>query len=267
MKNIIMKLNVLLALTDSLAGPFKRMVEDYTKFFKGKQTAFLGGRKTYTPKPDTIDEPNKRGSARVITTVTEKFDFFIESTEKYITSLFSQEKSNASGSAIADLVVDGVTWGSYTSLELLRLKSVVGASSIEQMLTSIPVRSDAEEWNSSMDDMHAGRGGIYETPIVVGVNITTTKEDYILPDPNIGNSAGARYVPQVAQKTTIVELGDTSSQKFSGEWSQRERATALRRRTNLLSAITQALKECNEVEIVESNLTSNKIFGYIFYGS
>lgn len=258
-----MKLAILLAITDSLGVVYKNMLNDFNKFFKNNQGAFQGIKKTYSPKDDTVDEPNKRGNILVQTTVKEKLDWFLENSAEYINALFSQEKTNAMG-ITAELIVEDKSWGHLTSLELLRLKNIVSAAPIEQLLSSIPVRSDSEEWDTSKNEMYKGRE-IFESPLVEGINITTTKQDYILKDPNV-DKAGSSYVPQVSQKTTLVELGDTTSQKFSGEWSQRQRANALKRRATLLVAVTKALKECNDAEVVESTVTAQNIFGYLFNG-
>lgn len=257
-----MKLNVLLAKTDSLAPHYKGMIVDFAKFFGKSQGAFLGEKRTYQPKEGTIDDPSKRKNVLVQTTVGEKFNWFQDNAKEYIDALFSQEKTNASGVAKAELVVDGESWGELTSLELLRLKSIVEANNLHVMLDQIPVRSDAEEWERTTAEMYQDRE-IFETPLVEGVSKTTEKEDYILKDPNV-NPDSPNYTPVVAHKTTTVELGDYTHQRFSGEWSQRQKAEALKRRSKLLVAITEALKKCNEVEAVPSEITSDKIFGYLF---
>lgn len=255
------KLNVLLAKTDSLAPYYRGMIGDFAKFFNKSQGAFLGEQRTYTSKPDTVDEPNKRGTVVVQTTVDEKLDWFKNNSKEYLDALFSQEKTNASGSAVAELVVSGKSWGEFTSLELLRLKSTIEAKQLHIMLESIPVRSDAEIWEESDNERYTNRT-IFETELVKGVNRTTEKEDYILSDPNV-TPESPNYKPQVAHKTTTIELGDYTTQKFSGEWSQRQRAEVLQRRAVLITAIIEALKKCNEVEVVKSELNSDKIFGYL----
>jgi len=257
-----MKLNTLLAKTDALSSGFMALLSDYGRFFTKSQGAFLGEKRTYQPKEGTIDEPSKRGNILVQTTVPEKLNWFRETTKDYIDSLFAQEKTNASGVATAELVVDGKSWGEYTSLELLRLKSLVENNELHRMMSSIPVRSDSEEWSLSTNSAYQGRD-IYEGPKEEGTNITTVKEDYILKDPNVSDKS-PNYNAKVAQKTTIVTLGDYTRQKFSGQWSQRQKAEAIRRKTALRVAIIAALKVCNEAEVIESELTSDKIFGYIF---
>lgn len=256
-----MKLNVLLARTDNLASNFKAMIKNYSKFFVSSQGAFKGNKSTYEAKEGFLDEPTKRGNTLVQTTVNEKLQWFKENSKDYIDSLFSQEKTNASGQANAELVVEGESWGTFTSLELLRLKSLLETSDISQVLSNIPVRSDAQIWNKSENPMYEGRD-IYETELNRTSVKTTIKEEYILPDPNL--KEGSNYNPQVSVKTSVVEMGDSTRQDFSGEWTQRQKADALRRRTILLTAVIEALKVCNETESLESQMKSDKIFGYIF---
>ena len=86
-------------------------------------------------------------------------------------------------------------------------------------------------------------------------------------DPNLANlKSGADYRPQVAQKDSIIDVGEYSYQKFTGEWSHRQRAEVLRRRTNLLTAVIEALKVANEAEALKSSLTGKKIFDYLHRG-
>ena len=256
------KLNVLLAKTDALGNVFKTALSNYSKFFNSQQGAFLGEKKTYTAIEGTIDEPNKRGNRNVQTTVNEKFDYFIENNEDYITSLFSQEKTNASNIAKAELFVGGKSWGEFTSLELLRLKGIVENAELYRMINNIPVRSDAENWEKCDAEAYQDRD-ITQLPELSGMNVTTVKEEYILKDPNV-NTDSPNYNAQVAVRTTTMKLGAYTIQKYSGELSQRERAGILKRRTALTVGIIEALKTCNEVEAVESTLTSKKIFGYLF---
>lgn len=263
-----MKLNVLLAVTDTLRVKFKNMVADHTKFYSKSQGSFQGVKATYVPKEGMVDDPSKRKFTKVVTTVDEKIDYFTKEAKEFVDALFSQEKTNAVGSAKANLIVDGEDWGEFTSLELLRLKSLLESSdlgNLEGMISNIPVRSDAEIWAKSAAEDYQGRA-IYEDPLVSGVSKTTVKEEYILEDPNIGSGKTSSYTPKISQRTITQEVGDYTLQHFSGEWSHRERAEALKRRGTLLVAVTKALKECNECEVSQSALTADRIFGYIFKG-
>jgi len=260
------KLNVLLAITDHLAGQFKNLVDDYNKFFRQHQGAFKGERKTYTPNPDTVDDPTARGIRLIQTTVDEKITYLEENTGEYINALFSQEATNASGAAKAELKVDGRSFGTFSSLELLRLKSLVEGGSFKSVYENIPVRNDDELWTKADDQAYSGRTGVYASTLIEGSKKTTVKDSYILDDPNIGKLEGGKYTPQVASKDTTVELGKFTHQKFSGEWSHRQRAELLSRKDKFLTAVVEALKLANEAETVESDMTSTKLFNYLHRG-
>ena len=259
------KMNTLLAKTDHLASSFKKCLDDYCRFFKNNQGDFKGEKKTYTPKDGTIDIPNERRNEMVVTTVNEKLKWFEETSSDYIDSLFSQEATNAAGKKRVKLIVDGLEFGEFSALELLRMKSLIESGSLEEMYKNVPVRNDNEEWQKSKDEMYIGRE-IFESNRQTGVKKSTTKESYILQDPNIGAGKTEKYTPLVAQKDTIIELGDYTHQRFSGEWSHRERAELLRRRTKLLTAVIEALKVSNDVVVEKSAMTSKKLFGYLHEG-
>ena len=261
-----LKLNVLLAKTDSLASMFYTLLKAYVIFFKTKQGAFKGEKSTYEPLPDTFDEPSKRGVALVQTTVSDKLDYLRETSKDYIDSMFSQEKTNASGQAVALLIVEGASWGEFTTLELLKLKTLLENGDLISLYSTIPVRSDAEQWAECDDGLYLSKG-IYMSPLITGTHKTTEKESYILEDPNVANlSAGKSYTPSVANKTTTVPLGEFTHRRYSGEWSHRERAELLRRRQTLHTAVIEALKVANEVEALESEMTAEKIFRYLHEG-
>ncbi len=259
------KLNVLLAKTDHLAGVFKKGLEDYIKFFKGSQGSFKGEKRTYEPNPGTIDMPKERDNKLVVTTVKEKLDYFEKSSTDYIDALFSQEKTNSSGTSKAKLICDGFVFGEFSSLELLRLKTLLEGGLLKEMYDNIPVRPDNEIWKKSSNELYFGRE-IYESTLQSGVHKTTTKEHYILQDPNVSKLDGTKYIPQVASKDTIVELGQYTLQRFSGESTHIDRSGILARRSKLLVAVIEALKEANDVEAVPSQMTADKLFNYLHNG-
>lgn len=261
------KLNVLLSVTDHLAGQFKSRLEEYGKFFRGHQGAFKGVRKTYSPKPDTIDEPSARATTQVVTTVDEKLLYLEETSAEYINAVFAQEATNASGKVKAELIVDGKSFGTYSSLELLRLISTLEAGNLKAAYENIPVRSDSAIWEEAhKDEAYKNRKGIYASELVKGTKKTTEKENYILIDPNLGKSDKYSPQPQVATKNITIELGEYTIQEFSGEWSHRQRAELLARRDKLVTAAKEALKVSNEVDSVESSLTATKLFDYLHKG-
>jgi hypothetical protein len=261
------KLHVLLAKTEHLASPFKAMLRDFKEFFTNKQSSFRGVRKTYEPFPDTADEPSMRGNVIVVTTVKEKLEWLEENSRDYIDNLFSVEATNASGTACAELKVDNISFGTLSSLELLRLKSLLEMENFEQMYANIPVRSDSEIWDIAESDPFYDGRDIWRKPLIGAVRKTTLKESYILPDPNIKELKDtSKYNPVVSSKDTIKELGTYTVQEFSGEYSHLQRASILRRRSKLLNAVIEALKVSNDCEVINSQMTSKKLFSYLHEG-
>lgn len=262
-----LKLNVLLGKVEHLAGSWKSSLKDYIQFFSKNQGSFKGIKKTYTAKEGTIDLPNEREFKAVSTTVGEKLAWFIDTNQDYLDGLFTVEATNASGRARAALVVEDMIIGEFSSLELLRLVSILESEDLENMYKNLPVRSDSENWSETDNDQYEGRTGIFEQAVNRGTKKSLMKETYILKDPNVDPSKeNSRYTPVTATKDTIIDLGDYTIQHFSGETSHRERAEILRRRTKLLVAAKEALKKANECEIEPSDLTAEKLFSYLHTG-
>ena len=258
------KMNALLAKVDHAATVFKKQVSDYVKFFASKQGAFLGEIQTYEPKEGVVDDPSKRGRRDVITTVGEKLDYFKKQASDYFDNLMSVEKSNSSGIVAADLIVDGKSWGKFTSLELLRLKGFLEAQAFVGMLHELPVRSDSVNWRPSTHQDYKDRQ-VFENERVDSTVKTTVKENYILEDPNLAKLKNSEsYNPVVAVRTSVQELGEHTRQQFSGEISQVQKAKALEQRSNLYSAVIIALKEANENAPIPSELSYDKVHTYLF---
>jgi hypothetical protein len=258
------KLKLVLALTQDAASRYAAMIRDYTKFFSNQQGAFLGHKNTYQPKDEAVDDPSKRSYARVITTVPEKLTYFIENTQDYIQNVLTKERTNGKGLAKAELIVAGDSWGEFTSNELLCLKSILDKGELATMIGNIPVRTETDNWAPTTEEEYLKRN-IFQKPLVTQIHKTTVKESFILQDPNLSSLKNTdAYKPQLASKDTVMELGVQTRQEFSGQWSHLERANAFSRLTELRGAVTIALEKANDVEVEESILTSQKLFGFIF---
>lgn len=257
------KMNTLLATVEQGASRCTRMLKDYAGFFKHNQGDFLGAKKTYAPREGYADDPSKRGYRRVVTTVDEKFDWLKNELEQHLIDLFTVEHTNSMGAATTPLIVEGHNFGNLTALELMRLKSFLTREEFEQIYTGIPVRSDSEDWNRTTDPDYDGRN-VWETPMLKGVAKTSENEEVILKDPNLNpDKLPANYVAKTTVKRKTVEVGDYTSQVFSGEWNHRQRAELLRRRSALLKAVIEALKVVNDVEATQSDLKVKDLLDYI----
>ncbi len=253
------KLGVALALRERAEKEFKHMVDDIFTKFKTKQTLFKGERKTYIAKEGYLDEPSKRNFVNVVSTVSEQLEWMNTHSQNYFTTVFNIEKTNASGAPKGTLVVDGTTVGEYSSLELLRLKSILEGK-LRDLYKEIPVRTEQSIWALSDEEAFKAKG-IFSTSLETGEAKTTIKEQYILPDPHPDKNRQ----PMVADRSTQVVIGTYTSQQFSGEFSIYQRAEVLVRYERLLQATITALEEANQVEIQKSDL-GEKVLNYIHSG-
>ena len=251
-------LNVYLGLRERKEGTARRAIEDNITKFKKNQGIFKGERKTFVAKPDCPDDESKRSHILVESTVMEQLDYMQQTLEDFMNIAFSVERTNATGGVTAHLIVDGDDWGEFTSLELLRLKTFLNPN-LREVYKTIPVRSGKEAWNEAKDEDYADREGIFANEKAFGETRTTHKESYILSDPNPNAD---KRPPQVANKTTLVITGDTTSQKFSGEMTKHQRAAIIERYDTLCDAVSAALARANSAPVVKSNL-GEKVFDFL----
>ena len=261
------KMNTLLAKVDHSASVYNKEVNEYAEYFKKSQGAFRGEKKTFTPREGYSEDPTKQGTTNVQTTVKEQLDWFGDKVAKnYLKEVFQVEATNSAGAKKVELVVDGISFGELTALDLMRLKSILTSKELVTMYERIPVYSDSEVWTPSKNVEYKDRE-VLETEMVKGVTRTTETEDVILKDPNI-NPANIpeNYRAAVVQKKKTVETGDYTFQKFTGEWSQRQKADLLDRRSRVLKAVIAALKEVNDQEVMAENLNVDALVDFIHFG-
>lgn len=263
----MIKMNTLLAKVEHGTAQFNKLVGEYCAFFKAKQGSFLGIKKTFKPREGYQEDSRYMGTTTVITTVKEKLSWFENITVPYLKDLFSIEATNSRGAKTVELKVGDISFGFLTALDLMRLKSLLTKKDLDEMYKLIPVRSDGKVWQACTDLEYNGRE-VYQTPLVSGVTRTTESEEVILKDPNIDpNNIPANYNAKTTIKKRTVETGDYTLQEFTGEWTQRQRAELLRRKSLLLSAVIEALKEVNDVESEAPNIDVDKVVNFLHYGN
>ena len=252
------KQSVLLGLREKLEKTFGGMLDDFLQKFKNKQGLFQGWNKTYTALEGFADDPTKRSFQKVSGTVTEQLDWFKKYTVDYFTTVLSIEKTNSTG-ITSELVVAGTSWGQYSTLELLRLKSIMDGK-LKAILAELPIRDEKVIWEKTTKDYYGTRD-VWETPVVSGFSKTTLKRTEIVNDPHIKDTPGRP--PVVASLDTQVNTGEFTDQRFSGEITMLERAEMLARYDQLYTGIIEALENANNVESVTSDL-GQKFIDYIF---
>lgn len=249
---------VLLGLREKLEKTFGGMLDDFLQKFKNKQGIFQGWNKTYDALEGYADDPTKRSFQKVSGTVQEQLDWFKQYTADYFTTVLSIEKTNSTGIK-SELVVAGKTWGEYSVLELLRLKSIMDGK-LKAILGELPIRDEKVIWNKTSKDYYGSRD-VWETPTVEGYTKTTLKRTEVVNDPHIKDAPNRP--PVAVQIETQVNVGHFTEQKFSGEITMLQRAEILAKYDQLYIGIIEALENANNVETVESDL-GTKFIQYIF---
>lgn len=262
----MIKMNTLLAKVEHSTSSFNRMIGDYYAFFSKKQGMFEGIKKTFKPRDGYQEDARYMGTTKVATTVGEKLEWFENNAIPHLKDVFSVESTNSKGAYKVELKVGNVSFGFLSALDLMRLKTLLTKKEWEQMYDNIPVRSDSEVWEPCTDSEYTGRE-VYQTPMQIGVTRTTESEEVVLKDPNLDPAhLPANYRAQITTKKRTVETGDYTLQKFTGEWTQRQKAELLRRRSQLLAAVTEALKEVNDVETEKPNLDVEALISFLHKG-
>lgn len=252
------KLAVALGLREKTEKDFKNMVDDMHGKFKNKQGLFTGQRNTFVNMEGHPDQPEKRGFVNVSSTVAEQLNWFKEHAADYLKTTLSIEKTNAEG-ITAELVVDGKSWGKYSTLELLRLKGILD-SKMKAMVQELPIRPETILWNKTSDPTFSGRE-VYETSIEKGRTKTTIKRTVVVDDPHIKDAPNRPPVTQSIDTPT--ETGEYTVQHFSGAITNKERAEMEVRYNNLYKAVVAALEDANAAELKESEL-GDKVLEYLF---
>ena len=194
------------------------------------------------------------GHTVVATTVSEEIKRLVDAALiPYLRDQFAIEATNAAGSARVPFIVDGLNLGSLSATELLRLKNLLTDENLKNLVANIPVRSDSEIWKASANEDYS---------------FTTITDTEILLDPNIDKEhIPSSYRPITKEVKTTIKRGSYTSQKFSGEWTLRQKQLVQERIGKLLSAVIEATKTVNDTPTMEPNLATDKLLQYIFYGN
>ena len=134
------------------------------------------------------------------------------------------------------------------------------------MYENIPVCPDEKVWEPCTNPEYEGRE-VFQTPMLKGITRTTESEEVILKDPNINSDKlPANYNARTTIKKKTVETGDYTLQEFTGGWTHRQRAELLRRRSQLLAAVVEALKEVNDTVSEKPNLNVDTLVNFLHHG-
>ena len=254
-----MKLNALLAIEQHSKTVYSQSISQLVSIFKSKQGSFRGEHKTSVPREGYNLDYNKVSNKKVAFTVDEELDWFEKTIIPCLKNAFNKEATNSKGAAKVELVVNGISFGKATAAELMHLKGLLNSENLKNVYNSIPVRSETEVYTLSANPDYAKRG-IVETAMVSDVSKTTEKEEVIIKDPNLDpQHLPSNYNAKTTIKSRQVIMSDDTRQFFSGEWTLERRADTLKFISDLREAVTKALQEVNDCEVVHTELDVEKL--------
>lgn len=252
------KLSVALGLREKVEKDHKNMLDDMVNKFKNKQGIFQGVRNTFVALEGHPDMPEHRKFQKVSGTVKEQLDWFHEHSKDFLGTVLSIEKTNAQN-INADLVVAGALWGSYTTLELLRLKGILD-SKLKLMIQDLPIRPEVELWSKSTDEIYKDRD-VYENEVDKGFTKTTLKRTMVVEDPYAKDNP--TRPPVIQQIDTPVNTGSYARQFFHGGITNLERAKMEVKLNDLYKGVIAALETANNANLVDSDL-GDKVLDHLF---
>lgn len=202
--------------------------------------------RTYTPKDDDGDSLPPE-STRVQISVAQIIGELGPSLERLFDLVATKETANRS--AVADVVVDGVTLARDVPVTvLLFLERQLGE--LKGFVSLLPVLEAAETWQED-------EPGIYRTP--PRHTVRTVK----LPKAFVKYEATKEHPAQVDAYTEDKLVGQWETVKFSGAIDVRDKLAILDRIRKVTAAVLQAREHANSIEITDVKLGED-VLGYVF---
>lgn len=246
------KLHQLLAVEPDLrAQAMKLLNEAKGDTFKKKADHFDGFSRTYEPFEVAEGENPTRVAGEykeIVTTVDEKLAFVQRALVKSIDAQISKEETNASGDAMAELVVGDQAF-MLSATSLLQLEKDL--TQVRDMYNSIPTLDPVYRWEDA-----SGRAGVRQTPVQETFRTEKTPKVITLAQPTKEHPAQVQMVMHDKQ------TGVYKTVYQSGKLTPREKAERMARIDSLLRTVKKARAKANQAEVHNIKL-GEVLFKYI----
>ena len=240
------KLHQLLAVEGDLNQQSKNILEETTSALSKKQDLFDGLLKTYISSEDNGEQIPPE-SKEIVTTVAEKLDYAKTAVIKAIDATISKEETNASGSAKAELKVDGVDFGVLSATSLIALEKFLVR--IRESYKMIPTLDPSRSWKK---DSTVDRA-VYVSPVETKFR-SVKKQKVITLAPETD-----KHPAQVQLVQDDVQVGKYETTYSSGRLQPIQKSNLLNKIDNLILAVKQAREAANQVDTINVKL-GHKIF-------
>lgn len=242
-------LHQLIAVEPDLAAQARAIMEETINTFTKKAEHFDGVQKLYKPYEEggeQIPEETKE----VVTTVREKLDYAKTIVIKSMDATISKEETNASGTARANLTVNGVDFGDFSATSLIALIRTL--EKIREEYKAIPTLDPTKSW------VKADTTGkmLYETPVEVKFRAVKTKVPLVL------SPATDKFPAQVQVYDSDKQVGKYETTYRSGRITPTEKSNLLAKIDDLVLAAKKAREKANQTKAIQIEV-GKKIFDFI----
>lgn len=217
-----------------------------------QKTAPLSGiSRTYQPLADDGETlPSERTLVQF--TANEHIQTITEALTKMLDVTFTKEATNASSTARADVVIDGVTVVANATVPyLLFLEKQL--ADWRTFITKLPVLDPAEKWEWSNND------GCYRSEPIQTARSKKTPKNHVKAE------ATDKHPAQVEVFYEDIKVGTWTTTKFSGALPQETVTTMLRRLDALSQAVKIAREEANSAAAIDAR-AGEAVTKYVFEG-
>lgn len=241
------KLYELLAVEQDRKNKASQAIGRAKDMFSKRDTHFDGMLKRYIPLEDGTDLiPDE--SKEMVTSVKDELATAMEDIIAGLDAQITKEQTNSSNIAKAELVVDGVSFGTFSATALLALESHLAR--IRAMYISLPTLDPARKWEFD------GQRGVYKTEDEV--KFRSVKRPKVI----VKYEATKEHPAQTELLNLDFQVGKYATTYFSGKVTTTQRKVMLERLDKLVEATKIARTKANDVQVEEVKI-AQRLFDFV----
>jgi hypothetical protein len=232
------QLHQLLAVEGDKKKLLRNILDETVDTFKNKQGHFDGETRKYTKlDEDSDDLPSE--TKEVVTTVADKLDYNNDVFVDVLNTLLMKEETNAGGTAVAELKVDDVVFGTFSATALLQMESQL--KSLRDVYHRIPTLDPLKKWKVN------NSSGLWEA------GPETTFRSIQVPTVLVKYEATDKHPAQTEIVPINKQVGKWEKEYQSGRITPKQKSELLGRIDKLLNAVKKARSIANNAEVVKIN--------------
>ena len=252
------KLHELLAVEADLDGIQKKIMDETTVTFSKKPAHFMGGEKTL----NMFDDENQLGEVvsrqEMVSTVKAKLDYQMKSVIRYYDAVLQKETTNQKATAHIE-ISNFVLANDVPATFLLGLETKL--KTLRKTYEAIPTLPPGIKWE---EDPILGTGVYRRVHPEVSKKTAKTFQHKVLVDakfPKEGEG-GTSLPAQIEKWEENVDVGEYTTEAWSGMFTPTEKSEYLQRIDELIRAVKKARQRANTQVVVKVDIGA-AIFNYI----